>query len=79
MKWEKDRLEFFVDGIFYERRTADEIGEENWTFNHPMFFLLNVAVGGGWPGNPDNTTVFPQKMMVDYVRVYQKANEVSKD
>jgi beta-glucanase (GH16 family) len=74
VKWEKDCLEFFVDGIFYERRTADEIGEENWTFNHPMFLLLNVAVGGGWPGNPDNTTVFPQQMMVDYIRVYQKAD-----
>lgn len=73
VKWEKDNLEFFVDGLFYERRTAEEIGAENWTFNHPMFFLLNVAVGGQWPGNPDQTTVFPQHMMVDYIRVYQKA------
>jgi beta-glucanase (GH16 family) len=34
--------------------------------------LLNLAVGGGWPGNPDATTQFPQQMLVDYVRVYQK-------
>ena len=78
LKWDKDSLEFFVDGISYEKRNADEIGEANWTFNHPMFFLLNVAVGGSWPGNPDDTTVFPQRMMVDYIRVYQKADDVSK-
>ncbi len=72
VKWEPDALEFFVDGKFFERRTAEEIGAENWSFNQPMFFLLNVAIGGGWPGNPDGTTVFPQKMLVDYIRVYQK-------
>jgi beta-glucanase (GH16 family) len=41
-------------------------------YNHPFFIILNVAVGGYWPGNPDSTTVFPQTMRVDYVRVYQK-------
>jgi beta-glucanase (GH16 family) len=40
-------------------------------FQHPFFLLLNVAVGGSWPGNPDTTTVFPLNMLVDYVRVYQ--------
>jgi hypothetical protein len=40
-------------------------------FDHPFFFLLNVAVGGDWPGNPDETTVFPQTMSVDWVRVYK--------
>jgi beta-glucanase (GH16 family) len=42
-----------------------------WVFDHPNFILLNVAVGGAWPGSPDGTTVFPQQMKVDYVRVYQ--------
>jgi beta-glucanase (GH16 family) len=41
-------------------------------FDHPFFIILNVAVGGSWPGSPDGTTVFPQTMLVDYVRVYQK-------
>jgi len=41
-------------------------------YDHPFFILLNVAVGGYWPGNPDSTTVFPQTMRVDYVRVYQR-------
>ena len=44
---------------------------EKWVYDHPFFLLLNVAVGGGWPGNPDATTVFPQTMLVDYVRVYK--------
>ena len=42
-----------------------------WVFDHPFFLLLNVAVGGNWPGNPDATTEFPQTMLVDYVRVYR--------
>ena len=41
-----------------------------WVFTQPQFLLLNVAVGGNWPGYPDATTVFPQQMLVDYVRVY---------
>ena len=43
-----------------------------WVFTQPQFLLLNVAVGGNWPGRPEATTVFPQRMFVDYVRVYQK-------
>lgn len=42
-----------------------------YPFNNPFFFIMNVAVGGNWPGNPDNTTTFPQTMVVDYVRVFQ--------
>jgi beta-glucanase (GH16 family) len=42
-----------------------------WVFDHPFFIILNNAVGGDWPGPPDASTVFPQRMLVDYVRVYQ--------
>ena len=42
-------------------------------YNHPKFLLLNLAVGGGWPGYPDKTTTLPQQMVVDYVRVYTRA------
>jgi len=42
-----------------------------WVFDHPFFLLLNVAVGGGWPGDPDATTTFPQQMVVDYIRAYR--------
>jgi beta-glucanase (GH16 family) len=48
-------------------------GGARWVFDHPFFLLLNVAVGGNWPGNPDTTTTLPQEMVVDWVRVYRRA------
>jgi beta-glucanase (GH16 family) len=45
-----------------------------WVFSQPQYLLLNVAVGGNWPGNPDGSTTFPQSMIVDYVRVYSRSN-----
>jgi beta-glucanase (GH16 family) len=54
-------------------RTPKDLPEgTTWVYDHPFFLLLNVAVGGAWPGNPDETTAFPQKMLVDYVRVYKR-------
>jgi beta-glucanase (GH16 family) len=44
-----------------------------WVYDHPFFILLNLAVGGSWPGDPDATTEFPQRLLVDYVRVYKRA------
>jgi len=73
VEWEAPAVRFYVDGNLYETRTpADLPAGQAWVFDHPFFILLNVAVGGGWPGNPDNTTIFPQTMLVDYVRVYGK-------
>jgi beta-glucanase (GH16 family) len=71
MLWAKDSISFYIDGSLYETRTAAEYGKNPWPFNAPFFFLLNTAVGGGWPGKPDATTQFPQRMLVDYIRVYQ--------
>jgi hypothetical protein len=66
-------MRFYVDGLLYKTRTpADLPAGKTWVFNHPFFIILNVAVGGNFPGNPDATTVFPQLMKVDYVRVYQR-------
>ncbi|MCW3059140.1 MAG: glycoside hydrolase, family 16 [Capsulimonas sp.] len=73
MQWVKDSIAFYIDGNLYETRTAAEYGENPYPFNAPFFFLINTAVGGSWPGNPDKTTVFPQKMLIDYVRVYKGA------
>ena len=72
IEWEPGAIRWYVDGNLYETRTQTDLpaGAE-WVFDHPFFMLLNVAVGGNWPGIPDATTVFPQKMYVDYVRVYQ--------
>lgn len=74
VEWEPGVARFYVDGILYKTRTpADLPAGAKWVFDHPFFIILNVAVGGFWPGNPDQTTVFPQTMQVDYVRVYQRS------
>jgi beta-glucanase (GH16 family) len=72
VEWEPNRIRWYVDGQLYQTRTpADLPAGSAWVFDRPFFMLLNVAVGGYWPGDPDTTTVFPQKMYVDYVRVYR--------
>jgi len=73
VEWEPEAIRFYVDDHLYVTRTrADMRSGWKWSFDHPFFLLLNVAVGGDWPGSPDATTVFPQTMLVDYVRVYQR-------
>ena len=74
VEWEPDTIRFYVDKDLYATRTRAELKPGwKWVFDHPFFLLLNVAVGGDWPGNPDTTTVFPQTMLVDYVRVYKRS------
>jgi beta-glucanase (GH16 family) len=73
IEWSENSIEFFVDGNSYEKQTPATIPSgTQWVFNAPFFFLLNVAVGGPttFLGPPDASTVFPQTMLVDYVRVY---------
>jgi len=73
VEWEPDAIRWFVDGQLYATRTPASLpAGARWVFDHPFFIILNVAVGGTWPGNPDPTTVFPQRMLVDYVRVYRR-------
>ncbi len=71
IEWEKNEIRWYFDDQEYFNVTAEDVPAE-WVFDHPFFIILNVAVGGEWPGYPDVTTVFPQFMYVDYVRVYQK-------
>lgn len=71
VEWEPDEIRWFMDDTQYFSLAPDNVPGE-WVFDHPFFILLNVAVGGRWPGYPDDTTVFPQQMRVDYVRVYQR-------
>lgn len=71
-EWLPGQVRFFVDGNLYRTLTPANLpAGTKWVFDHPYFLLLNLAVGGNWPGNPDAATVLPQKMLVDYVRVYQ--------
>ncbi len=70
--WSPAGITWSVDGIEYSTVTpADLSPGARWVFDHPHFLILNVAVGGHWPGYPDGTTTFPQEMVIDYVRVYQ--------
>jgi beta-glucanase (GH16 family) len=73
--WTPNNYTFYVDGVPYHNQNIN--GNAKWPFNETMFFLLNVAVGGNWPGSPDSTTKFPQNMLVDYVRVYHLASPTS--
>ena len=67
--WQDDGIRWFVDYVPYYYVSSTSIEYE--AFQLPQFFIMNVAVGGNWPGNPDATTVFPQTMQVDYVRVFK--------
>ena len=67
--WSPNRIAWSVDGTVYEVRTPADLGGRQWVFDHPFFVILNLAVGGDFPGNPDGSTVFPQRLVVDYVRV----------
>ena len=75
VEWDTNRIGWLIDGTNYFNFTPGSLpAGASWVFNAPEFILLNVAVGGNWPGNPDATTVFPQRMVVDYVRVYARSN-----
>ncbi|WP_250464080.1 family 16 glycosylhydrolase [Microbulbifer litoralis] len=72
VEWDSNGIRWFVDGNqFYSATRAQVEQYGNWVYDHPFFILLNVAVGGNWPGSPDGSSSFPQRMYVDYVRVYQ--------
>ena len=73
VEWEPGEIRWYVDGERYNTiRPADLPKGAKWVFDHSHFMLLNLAVGGNWPGSPDKTTVFPQEMKIDFVRVYEK-------
>jgi beta-glucanase (GH16 family) len=80
VEWDPDSVSFFVDQDRYVRRTrADLHSDWKWVFDKPYFLILNLAIGGDWPGSPDSTTVFPQTMLVDYVRVYERSSPNKKN
>lgn len=73
LEWEPGTVRFYLDANLYATFTATQWpAGGTWVFNHRFFLILNVAVGGDWPGSPDATTTFPQTMQVDYVRVYKR-------
>ena len=64
-------MEFMVDDEVFYTATPATLDGAAYPFNKFFFFVMNVAVGGELPGDPDGTTAFPQRMIVDYVRVFQ--------
>ncbi len=72
--WSPGMVQFYVDdpaNIFFVQDSSDLPEGGEWVFDHPFFLVMNLAVGGDWPGNPDASTQSPADMVVDYVRVYK--------
>ena len=71
IEWEQNEIKWYVDGDHFFTVIPNTLSPYQYPFNARFHLLINLAVGGNWPGNPDDTTEFPQKLIVDYVRVYQ--------
>lgn len=69
--WKLNIIQMYVDDQLYMTAKNTDITSGTWPFNNPSFLIFNVAVGGDWPGSPNASTVFPQRMLVDYVRWFQ--------
>ncbi|MGW4910575.1 ricin-type beta-trefoil lectin domain protein [Streptomyces sp. NPDC004270] len=67
--WAPNSITWSVDGIAYQTRTPADVGGNTWAFNKPFFLILNLAVGGYWPGDPNSSTAFPAQLVVDSVSV----------
>ena len=68
--WDEQNIRWYFDDINFN--TMDITPAELSAFHNNFYFIMNIAVGGNWPGNPDTSTYFPQWMIVDYIRVFQK-------
>lgn len=71
MTWTAEKIEIGVDGRVYQTYANAHTGHDQWPFDAPQYLLLNLAIGGDWPGAVDDS-IFPRTMQVDYVKVYQK-------
>lgn len=71
IEWKEDLISWYVDDNYYLAVKPSHLNGNEWVFDHPFFIILNIAVGGNYVGPPDSTTVFPQTMLIDYVRVYR--------
>ncbi|MFK8104989.1 MAG: family 16 glycosylhydrolase, partial [Saprospiraceae bacterium] len=69
IEWGPEYINYYVDDVLYNQITPADV-DGAWVFDHPFYIILNLAVGGDFVGSPNENTVFPQTMLVDYVRVY---------
>ncbi|MFK7773745.1 MAG: family 16 glycosylhydrolase [Saprospiraceae bacterium] len=70
VEWEAGEIRWLLDDYLYSTKRVEDIAPNAWPFDEDFHFILNLAVGGYWPGAPDATTSFPQTMEVEYVRAY---------
>ncbi|MFN2598105.1 MAG: family 16 glycosylhydrolase [Pyrinomonadaceae bacterium] len=76
VEWETGEIRWYVDGKLYETRTTNDLPTgARWVYDHPFFIILNLAIGGEWPRDPDATTSLPQTMTVDHVRAYERRSD----
>ena len=74
VEWEPQAIRFYVNDHLYAARTAADLPPgKPWVYDHAFYLILNLAVGGNLPGSPSDSTIFPQRMLVDYVRVYSRS------
>lgn len=71
LEWKQDEIKWYVDNVLYATINKADLGGNNYPFNEQFYFLINLAVGGNFSGNPDATTVFPQWFIIDYIRIFQ--------
>jgi beta-glucanase (GH16 family) len=71
IEWGPKYINYYIDDVLYNQITPADVPGE-WVFDHPFYIVINLAVGGSFVGAPNSETVFPQTMLVDYVRVYKK-------
>jgi len=69
IEWGPEYINYYVDDVLYNQITPEDVNGE-WVFDHPFYIIMNLAVGGNFVGSPNENTVFPQTMLIDYVRVY---------
>jgi beta-glucanase (GH16 family) len=72
VEWTADKISWYVDNTLYFSQTKAQVETKGrWVFDHPFYIIINNAVGGDWPRDPDGSSVFPQSLSIDYIRVYQ--------
>ena len=73
IEWTPEYINYYVDDVLYNQITRQQVEEKGtWVFDQPFYIIINLAVGGNFIGAPNEETVFPQTMLIDYVRVYNK-------
>lgn len=72
VEWEENIIRWYIDDQLYATKTNEDLSPHPWPFDQRFHMILNLAIGGNWPGPPDEETKFPKYMFIDYVRAYQK-------